>query len=118
MSPAPLSAPAAGTPAYLQQAYDLTYLSQTTGAGDTVAVVDAGDDLSAQGDLATYRSTYGLPALYRRQRLLRQGQPDRRRLADAQPRGLRLGRRRSRWTSTPSRLAPTATSCSSRPTAR
>ena len=61
MSSNPLSAPAAGTPAYLQQAYDLTYLSQTAGAGDTVAIVDAGDDLSAQGDLATYRSTYGLP---------------------------------------------------------
>ena len=31
------------------------------GPGDTVAIVDAGDDLNAQGDLATYRSTYGLP---------------------------------------------------------
>jgi hypothetical protein len=62
MSSTPVSAPAAGTPGYLQQAYDLTYLSQTAGAGDTVAVVDSGDDLSAQGDLATYRSTYGLPA--------------------------------------------------------
>jgi hypothetical protein len=61
MSSNPVSAPAAGTPAYLQQAYDLTYLSQTAGAGDTVAIVDAGDDLGAQGDLATYRSTYGLP---------------------------------------------------------
>ena len=61
MSSTPASAPAAGTPAYLQQAYDLTYLSQTAGAGDTVAIVDAGDDLNAQGDLATYRSTYGLP---------------------------------------------------------
>ncbi|MGH2896550.1 MAG: hypothetical protein ACRDPM_25215, partial [Solirubrobacteraceae bacterium] len=61
MSSTPVSAPAAGTPAYLQQAYDLTYLSQTAGAADTVAIVDAGDDLNAQGDLATYRSTYGLP---------------------------------------------------------
>ncbi len=61
MSSTPASAPAAGTPAFLQQAYDLTYLSQTAGAGDTVAIVDVGDDLSAQGDLATYRSTYGLP---------------------------------------------------------
>ncbi len=61
MSSTPLSAPAAGTPAYLQQAYDLTYLSQTAGASDTVAIVDVGDDLNAQGDLATYRSTYGLP---------------------------------------------------------
>ncbi|HEY1713593.1 MAG TPA: hypothetical protein VGG07_11860 [Solirubrobacteraceae bacterium] len=62
MSSTPASAPDAGTPAFLQQAYDLTYLSQTAGAGDTVAVVDVGDDLNAQGDLATYRSTYGLPA--------------------------------------------------------
>ncbi len=61
MSASPASAPGAGTPAYLQQAYDLTYLSQTAGASDTVAIIDAGDDLSAQGDLATYRSTYGLP---------------------------------------------------------
>ncbi len=62
MSSTPVSAPAAGTPAYLQQAYDLTYLSQTAGASDTVAIVDAGDDPNAQGDLATYRSTYGLPS--------------------------------------------------------
>jgi len=53
--------PQAGTPAYLQQAYDLTYLSQTAGAGDTVAVVDAYDDPSAESDLAVFRSTYGLP---------------------------------------------------------
>ena len=37
-------APPAGTPAYLQQVYDLTYLAQTNGAGDTVAIVDAYDD--------------------------------------------------------------------------
>ena len=61
MSSTPASAPGAGTPAYLQQAYDLTYLSQTAGAGDTVAIVDSGDDINAQLDLATYRSTYGLP---------------------------------------------------------
>src|SRR5947209_8303006 len=36
--------PQPGTPAYLQQAYDLGYLSQTQGDGDTVAVVDAFDD--------------------------------------------------------------------------
>ena len=62
MSSTPASAPGAGTPAYLQQAYDLTYLSQTAGGSDTVAVVDVGDDANAQLDLATYRSTYGLPA--------------------------------------------------------
>lgn len=57
-----VAAPTPGTPAYLQQAYDLTYLSQTAGAGDTVAVVDAYDDPSAESDLAMFRSTYGLPA--------------------------------------------------------
>jgi hypothetical protein len=54
--------PQPGTPAYLQQAYDLAYLSQTQGAGDTVAVVDAYDDPSAEADLATYRAAFGLPA--------------------------------------------------------
>ena len=56
------SQPEPGTPAWLQQAYDLTYLSQTRGAGDTVAIVDAGDDPSAESDLAVFRSAYGLPA--------------------------------------------------------
>ena len=58
--------PQADTPAYLQQAYDLTYLSQQVpqraGVTDTVAVVDAFDDPTAASDLATYRSFYGLPA--------------------------------------------------------
>jgi len=54
--------PVAGTPAYLQQAYDLTYLSQTAGGSDTIAIVDAYDDPNAESDLATYRATYGLPA--------------------------------------------------------
>ena len=53
--------PAPLTPAYLQQAYDLTYLSQTRGTGDIVAVVDAYDDPTAEGDLNVFRSTYGLP---------------------------------------------------------
>jgi PKD repeat protein len=54
--------PQAGTPAFLEQAYDLSYLSQTGGQHDTVAIVDAYDDPSAQADLTTFRSTYGLPA--------------------------------------------------------
>ena len=57
-----VTAPTPGTPAYLQQAYDLTFLSQIAGAGDTIAVVDAYDDPSAESDLATFRATYGLPA--------------------------------------------------------
>ena len=61
------AAPAAGqpqadTPAYLEQAYDLSYLSQTGGSSDTVAIVDAYDDPTAEADLDVYRSTYGLPA--------------------------------------------------------
>lgn len=53
--------PDAGTPAWLQEAYDLTYLSQSGGVGDTVAVVDAYDDPDAEADLGTYRSKFGLP---------------------------------------------------------
>jgi PKD repeat protein len=55
------SPPGPDTPAYLQQAYDLTALAQNSGTGDTVAVVDAYDDPTAASDLATYRSNYGLP---------------------------------------------------------
>ena len=54
-------APQAGTPAYLQQAYDLSYLSQTAGGSDTVAIVDAYDDPTAESDLATYRANFDLP---------------------------------------------------------
>jgi subtilase family serine protease len=59
---APAGTPSSGTPAFLQNVYDLTYLSQTAGAGDTVAIVDAYDDATAESDLATYRANYGLPA--------------------------------------------------------
>jgi len=56
------ASPQPGTPAYLQQAYDLSALSQAAGGSDTVAVVDAFDDPAAEADLAAYRSAYGLPA--------------------------------------------------------
>lgn len=55
-------APDPGTPAFLQQAYDLSWLSENAGVNDTVAVVDAFDDPTAESDLATYRSRFGLPA--------------------------------------------------------
>jgi subtilase family serine protease len=55
-------APLLGTPAYVQQAYDLSYLSQAGGGGDTVAVVDAYDDPTAEADLGVYRAKFGLPA--------------------------------------------------------
>lgn len=36
-------------------------LAQTAGGGETIAIVDAYDDPTAESDLATYRSTFGLP---------------------------------------------------------
>ena len=51
--------PAGFGPADLQSAYKLP---ATGGANQTVAIVDAGDDPTAEADLAVYRSTYGLPA--------------------------------------------------------
>ncbi len=56
------SSPSPETPAWLQQAYDLSYLSQTAGSGKTVAIVDAYDDPTAESDLATFRAEWGLPA--------------------------------------------------------
>ncbi|MEV5986628.1 carboxypeptidase regulatory-like domain-containing protein [Streptomyces sp. NPDC052051] len=46
-------------PADLQGAYNLP---ANGGAGQTVAIVDAYDDPSAEADLAVYRQQYGLPA--------------------------------------------------------
>jgi hypothetical protein len=53
------AAPQGYSPADLRAAYNLP---ATGGANQTVAVVDAGDDASAEADLGVYRSTYGLPA--------------------------------------------------------
>ena len=53
------AAPAGLAPADLQAAYALP--SSTSGAGQTVAVVDAYDDPSAEADLAVYRAQYHLP---------------------------------------------------------
>ena len=46
------------SPSDLRAAYDLP---STGGADQTVGIVDAGDDPNAEADLATYRSTFGLP---------------------------------------------------------
>ncbi len=55
------SAPLGGYgPSDLQHAYLLP--SFTAGGGQTVAIVDAYDDTSAEADVGVYRSTYGLPA--------------------------------------------------------
>src|SRR5487761_1412139 len=54
------TAPAGYGPSDLQSAHSLP--SATAGKGATVAIVDAGDDPTAESDLATYRQQYGLPA--------------------------------------------------------
>jgi subtilase family serine protease len=49
-------------PTQLQSAYNLASAAASGGSGQTVAVVDAYDDPSAESDLAVYRSQFGLPA--------------------------------------------------------
>jgi Carboxypeptidase regulatory-like domain len=55
----PQAAPDGYGPADLQAAYRLP--SDTNRSGQTVAIVDAFDDPTADADLATYRAQYGLP---------------------------------------------------------
>jgi subtilase family serine protease len=54
---APNATPAGYGPSDIESAYNLA-----GGGSGTVAIVDAYDDPNAAADLATYRSTYGLPA--------------------------------------------------------
>jgi subtilase family serine protease len=54
------STPSGYFPADLQSAYKLP--SSTAGTGQTVAIVDAFDDPSAEADLGVYRAQFGLPA--------------------------------------------------------
>jgi subtilase family serine protease len=57
--PKAAAAPTAGYgPADLRSAYKLP---TTGGSGQTVAIVDAYGDTTAEADMATYRSNYGLP---------------------------------------------------------
>ncbi|HEX6498127.1 MAG TPA: S53 family peptidase [Micromonosporaceae bacterium] len=56
----PNATPSGYGPADLQSAYKLP--SSTAGSGQTIAIVDAYDDPTAESDLAVYRSQYGLPA--------------------------------------------------------
>jgi hypothetical protein len=61
--PAAPSAPPLGYgPAQLQDAYGLTTLAADKGSLQTVAIVDAFDNPSAESDLARYRTKFGLPA--------------------------------------------------------
>ena len=54
------TAPSGYGPSDLQSAYNLP--SDTAGSGQTVALVEAYDDPSAEADLGVYRAQYGLPA--------------------------------------------------------
>ncbi len=54
------AAPSGLSPANLQSAYKLP--SSTAGSGQTVAIVDAYDDPTAEADLNVYRSQFGLSA--------------------------------------------------------
>jgi subtilase family serine protease len=56
----PNATPSGYGPADLQSAYHLP--SATAGSGQTVAIVDAFDDPSAESDLGVYRAQFGLPA--------------------------------------------------------
>ncbi|HEX2901810.1 MAG TPA: hypothetical protein VHO01_00015 [Jatrophihabitans sp.] len=57
--PASSGGPSGLNPADIQGAYKLSGLNA---GGRTVAIVDAYNDPTAESDLATYRSTFGLPA--------------------------------------------------------
>lgn len=59
---APAAQPSGYGPTDLQSAYHLADAAASQGGNATVAIVDAYDDPNAESDLATYRSTYGLPA--------------------------------------------------------
>jgi hypothetical protein len=59
-TPAAQSAPSAYSPGYLQEAYDLSWLSGNRGTGDTVAVVDVGYDSEASVDLWKFLQQNGI----------------------------------------------------------
>ncbi len=54
--------PAGYSPLQLRSAYGLDFSATAGGGGQTVAVVTAYDDATAETDMGTYRSEYNLPA--------------------------------------------------------
>jgi hypothetical protein len=54
--------PAGYSPLQLRSAYGLAFSATAGGGGQTVAVVTAYDDATAESDMGIYRSEYGLPA--------------------------------------------------------
>ena len=55
------TAPTGLSPAMIKSAYNFS-TSATAGAGQTIAIVDAYDDPTAESDLAVFSAQYGLPA--------------------------------------------------------
>ncbi len=55
------TSPTGLSPATIQSVYNFP-TSSTAGAGETIAIVDAYDDPSAESDLGVFSSQYGLPA--------------------------------------------------------
>ena len=62
MAASPAATPSGYGPSQLQAAYNLAAAAAADGSGETVYIVDAYDYPTAQADLNTYRSQYGLPA--------------------------------------------------------
>ncbi|HEU5211323.1 MAG TPA: S53 family peptidase [Gaiellaceae bacterium] len=60
-NPQATTSPTGLSPSTVKSVYGFT-TSSTAGAGTTIAIVDAYDDPSAESDLATFSSTFGLPA--------------------------------------------------------
>lgn len=67
-TPLTTAVPAGNGPAQLAAAYSLPATSTST---NTIAIIDAGVDPNLESDLATYRSTFGLPACTRASGCLR-----------------------------------------------
>jgi hypothetical protein len=62
MAVSPAATPSGYGPSQLQSAYNLASAAAAAGSGETVYIVDSYDYPTAQADLSTYRSQYGLPA--------------------------------------------------------
>jgi len=60
-NPAATSSPTGLSPATIKSVYGFS-TSSTAGAGQTVAIVDAYDDPTAESDLGVFSSTFGLPS--------------------------------------------------------
>jgi hypothetical protein len=62
MAASPAATPSGYGPSQLQSAYSLAAAAAANGSGETVYIVDAFDYPTAQADLNSYRSQFGLPA--------------------------------------------------------